>query len=164
MLIFSLCPRSGRQGLKQLNFYRIIYFNLNNTSQLVVPRCAIKKVFWKVHLCQRLFFNKVAGSACNFIKERLQQSIFFRASAFIFFKIIKKLTLLRTIFSRRAWDTIFNFRFFYLIWVCTDWARILVFRSSSVQTVMTFWTWIGVVRSHICLRTVVPFHTLVTCA
>ena len=29
------------------------------------------------HLCQRLFFNKVAGQACNFIKKESQAQVFY---------------------------------------------------------------------------------------
>ena len=45
--------------------------------------CSVKKVFLKISensqentLCQSLFFNKVAGGTCNFIKKETQAEAF----------------------------------------------------------------------------------------
>ena len=52
-------------------------------SETVVPSCYMKKgvlknlaKFTGKHLCQSLFFNKVAGQACNFIKKETLAQVF----------------------------------------------------------------------------------------
>ena len=53
------------------------------TSRSSRQRCSVKKgvlrnflKFTGKHLCQSLFFNKVAGSACNFIKKETLAQLF----------------------------------------------------------------------------------------
>ena len=53
------------------------------TSRSSRQRCSVKKgvlrnflKFTEKHLCQSLFFNKVAGSACNFIKKETLAQLF----------------------------------------------------------------------------------------
>ena len=51
-------------------------------SEAVTQRCSLKNVlrnfakFTEKHLCQSLFFNKVAGAACNFIKKETLAQVF----------------------------------------------------------------------------------------
>ena len=60
-----------------------VYFSRNRSSH---RRCSVKKAvfrkftkFARKHLCQSLFFNKVAGlrpEACNFIKKETLVQVF----------------------------------------------------------------------------------------
>ena len=56
-------------------FWRLHEKNVKN-NKTSRRRCSVRKVFLRnftkftgKHLCQSLFFNKVAGAACNFIKK-----------------------------------------------------------------------------------------------
>ena len=56
---------------------------MTKNKKAVAQRCSIKKGvirnFAKIkgkHLCQSLFFNKVAGGACNFIKKETLAQVF----------------------------------------------------------------------------------------
>ena len=68
----------------------MIHLNWLNISRKICGRsshrrCSIKKVvprnfakFTGNRLCQSLFFNKVAGGACNFIKKKTLAQVFYR--------------------------------------------------------------------------------------
>ena len=67
-------------------------------------RCSVKKGvlrnfarFTGKHLCQSLFFNKVAGSACNFIKNETRALVF----SCEFCEISKN-----TFFTEHVWATV----------------------------------------------------------
>ena len=53
------------------------YFLKNPVSEAVARWCSVKKVFLEIsqnlqeNTCVRVFFNKVAGLACNFIKKEI---------------------------------------------------------------------------------------------
>ena len=70
---------------KSFRFFKFLYFrNLNLSSfKSSHQRCSVKKgvlrsfaTFTGKHLCQSLFFHKVAGAACSFIKKETLAQVF----------------------------------------------------------------------------------------
>ena len=76
---------------------------LKNNLRSSQRRCSVKKdvlrnfaKFTGKHLCQSLFLNKVAGTACNFIKKETLTQVF----SFEFSEISKN-----TFFTEHVWAT-----------------------------------------------------------
>ena len=87
-----ICAAFSKKTVKQtlkpsLHKVAIDTFLLNKSSRSSHQRYSLRKGFLRnfakftgKHLCQRLFFNKVAGlrpKACNFIKKRVSGTVVF---------------------------------------------------------------------------------------
>ena len=88
-----------------------------NSSEAVTRRCSVVGAlenfakFTGKHLCQSLFFNKVAGAACNFIKKETLAQMFSCEFCEIFKNTFFKRTPLVAAFNsfilNKKWDGIF---------------------------------------------------------
>ena len=64
---------------KQNRKWKIPGMLLERKTRSSRQRCFVKKVFLKFtgkRLCQSLFFNEIAGGACNFIKREILAQVF----------------------------------------------------------------------------------------
>ena len=127
--------------LNTIFFYKVKGFtssrNLKtNNSKAVIRRCSVKKVFLDYfakftgkHLCQRLFFNIVAGGACNFIKKEKTLAQVFPCE---FCEIFKN-----TFFTEHIWGTaswICGGVFFNITWKKHEltWKKLYYFKNLCV--------------------------------
>ena len=64
--------RKPQTNIVRLNFYYSSLMNLRSSRQEVFCEKAVFRNFTKFtgkHMCQSLYFDKVAGQACNFVKR-----------------------------------------------------------------------------------------------
>ena len=99
------------KSTKFLDVTNIKFHNVAETDRSGHRRCSVKKgvlrnfaKFTGKHLCQRLFFNKVAGQVCNFIKKESLAQVF----SCEFCKISKNVFFYRTPPDDCSWTEVLN--------------------------------------------------------
>ena len=120
--------------IKNSVIYLKTYFYLNVQQLSSLSQILFKMSFYKnlgkftgKHMCQSLFFNKVAGASCNFIKKEILVQVF--ASEFC--KIFKNIFLTEHLWTTTSVYANFDYAIhvgdwcifvFYMVTICT-WIR-----------------------------------------